>query len=97
MIPSGEQELGKWSLKYFNPNGRKYFGTLIITNQRLSFFYQSQKTAMEWLTISKNDISSVCVIENFLQKKVVISVKGKKHTFTNFFFNTKKFINLLKK
>ncbi len=98
MLQTGETELGKWPLKYFPPNGGKYFGTITITNFRLMFLQKKQlnKESNFEFSLSKSEISSVSIQKKFLKHNVIISVKGKNHSFSKLFFNTRNFIKFLK-
>jgi hypothetical protein len=99
MLKTGEVELGKWPLKYFPPQGGKYSGTMIVTNYRLLFFkrtHERRKMNNIELDLNKEEISSVSVKHHLTKKSVIISVKGKSHSFSKLFFNPRNFIKLIK-
>lgn len=95
MLLSEESELGKWSLTYIAPKGNRYSGTMIITNFRLLFLNYAGKNKMT-LELQKSDISSVSIIKKLVKKTVIISVEGRKHSFSGIFFNPQNLINFIK-
>ncbi len=98
MLETGENELGRWSLKYFPPTGGKYFGLIIITNFRLIFVKKNLEKAGKGvgLNLLKSEISSVSIKNNLIFKSIIISVNGKNHSFSKFFFNTQNFIKAIR-
>ena len=87
----GEQELGHWTIFYIPPDGSKYNGKLIVTNQRI--LYEAKfdasligvlgaRAASGRLEIDKGDIANVDVEKKFLSKKAILTLAdGSKHTF----------------
>ena len=92
---AGEEELGNWTLNYVPPDGGRYTGTLVVTNQRLLFdaqFDTSPEGALAelyithgshgYISIPKKSISNVNVQSSFFKKKVVVTVgENQAHTF----------------
>ena len=91
-----EVELGTWTLFYLPPNGGKYNGKLVVTNQRLLYDAQfdasfkgivAEGLTIKWgsegyLEIDKKDIQSVEVEKKLLSKKCILTLTdGSKHTF----------------
>ncbi len=91
-----ESELGSWTLFYLPPNGGKYNGKLVVTNQRLLYDAKfdasfkgmvSEAVFIKWgsegfLEIPKHAISVVEVEKKLLSKKCIVTLSdGSRHTF----------------
>ncbi len=92
----GEAKIDAWALLYLPPDGGRYNGTLLVTNQRLvygakfdlSFKGMAERAApVKWsgesiFEIAKKDIAKVAVENEFLNKKCIVTLSnGSKHTF----------------
>jgi hypothetical protein len=90
-LNAGEQKLGDWTLFYVPPDGGKYNGKLIVTNQRLLYDAQldasligvlGNRAAKGHLEILKADIANVEVQKSFFSKKATLTLSdGGKHIF----------------
>ena len=103
-LESGEQELGDWTINYLPPDGGRYTGKLVVTNQRLLFdakFDTSVTGALKeliiisgshgYLSIPKASIQNVEVKSGFFKKKVIVTLQdGKPHTFDYGMLSVKK-------
>ena len=91
-----ESELGTWTLFYLPPNGGKYNGKLVVTNQRLLYDAKfdasfkgmvSEAVFIKWgsegfLEIPKSAIASVEVEKKLMSKKCIVTLSdGSRHTF----------------
>jgi hypothetical protein len=91
----GENEIDSWTINYLPPDGGRYTGKLLVTNQRLLFdakFDTSATGALKelliisgshgYLSIPKPTIQNVEVKSGFFKKKVILTLQdGKQHTF----------------
>lgn len=92
----GEQQLGTWTLFYLPPDGGKYNGTLVVTDQRLLYDAKFDATFrgivaeavfVKWgsegfLEIPKPAIAAVDVEKRLLSKRCVVTLRdGSRHTF----------------
>ncbi len=103
-LESAEQELGSWTLNYLPPNGGRYTGKLMVTNQRLLFdakFDTSATGALGellihtgshgYLSIPKASIQNADVKSSFFKKKVIVTLQdGTSHTFDYGMLSVKK-------
>lgn len=103
-MQNGEQEIGGWTLNYVPPDGGRYTGKLVVTNQRLLFdakFDTSMSGALKelivvsgshgYLSIPKSAIQDVAVKSGFFKKKVTVTLQdGKQHVFDYGMMSVKK-------
>jgi hypothetical protein len=110
-LQPGEAEIGTWTLLYLPPQGGKYNGKLVVTNQRLLYdakfdasFTGILKEAVfvKWgsegyLEIDKSAITSVDVEKKFTSKKAILTLTdGSKHTFDYGALNIDKVVEAIK-
>ena len=96
VLESEEKKIDTWTVIYISPDGGKYNGKLMVTNNRLLYdakFDISVKGLLEeslfmkfgsegYLVIPKNRISKIETKKSFIKKQVIITLdNGQIHIF----------------
>ncbi|MBW2458485.1 MAG: hypothetical protein JRI68_28555 [Deltaproteobacteria bacterium] len=94
-LQAGEVGIDSWTINYLPPDGGRFTGELLVTNQRLLFdatFDTSVTGALQeliivsgshgYLAIPKSAIQGIEVKSSFFKKKVIVTLQnGQHHTF----------------
>ena len=103
-LQDGESEIDSWTINYIPPDGGRYTGKLLVTNQRLLYdamFDTSLTGALKeliifhgshgYLSIPKAEIQGIEVKSSFFKKKVIVTLQGgQQHTFDYGMLSVKK-------
>lgn len=109
-MQNSEEALGNWTLNYNPPDGGRYTGKLVVTNQRVLFdatFDTSLSGTLGelfvtegshgYLSIPKDAIKGVAVKSSFFKKKVILNIgEGEQHTFDYGMMSVKKIAEAIK-
>lgn len=78
----GETAIDTWSINYVSPSGESGIGKLSVTNQRLLFLPQHDKTSLSLsiynknglIILNKTEIKKVDAQKTFFSKKVLVTM-----------------------